>query len=47
MEQFGCQVVADAPMGPDGWRWIELQFPGAETMLHFFQRPDENPSRDQ
>lgn len=45
-EHFGCQVVADAPMGPDSWRWIELQFPGAETTLHFLQRPDEIPSKE-
>jgi predicted enzyme related to lactoylglutathione lyase len=44
MEHFDCQVAVDAPMGPDSWRWIELQFPGVETTLHFLQRPDENPS---
>ena len=30
-EKLGCEVAADAPMGKDGWRWIELKFPGAET----------------
>ena len=35
MEKLGCEVAADAPMGKDGWRWIELKFPGAETALHF------------
>ena len=38
MEKLGCEVAADAPMGRDGWRWIELKFPGAETTLHFHRR---------
>lgn len=44
IEHFGCEVAADAPMGADGWRWIELRFPGAETTLHFHRRKDETPS---
>lgn len=44
VEHFGCQVVADAPMGPDGWRWIELKLPGARTALHFQKRKDDAPS---
>ena len=43
---FGCQVVADMPMGKDGWRWIELKFAEAETALHFVRRKDEAPSDD-
>ncbi|QVQ51220.1 VOC family protein [Spiractinospora alimapuensis] len=43
-DNLGCQVVADVPMGDDGWRWIELGFPGARTTLHFHVRPDEEPS---
>jgi len=43
---FGCEVAADVPMSPDGWRWIELKFPGAETTLHFLRRKDEAPSTD-
>ena len=47
VEHFNCEVVADAPMGQDGWRWVELKFPGAETNLHFVRRrreaPDEEP----
>jgi predicted enzyme related to lactoylglutathione lyase len=36
---FNCEVVADEPMGKDGWRWIELRFQGgAETALHFVRR---------
>ena len=27
-DHFGCEVVADMPMGKDGWRWIELKFVG-------------------
>ena len=34
VDHFGCTVAADAPMGADGWRWIELAFPGSETRLH-------------
>ena len=41
---FGCEVVADMPMGKDGWRWIELKFASAETALHFVRRNDETPS---
>lgn len=44
MEKLGCGASADAPMGADGWRWIELSFPGAETNLHFTRRSDEKPS---
>jgi len=41
VDHFGCTVAADAPMGPDGWRWIELAFAGSETRLHFLRaRPD-------
>jgi predicted enzyme related to lactoylglutathione lyase len=43
-EKLGCKVVADAPMGKDGWRWIELKFPDAETALHFHRRNDDRPS---
>ena len=40
IEHLNCQVAADAPMGEDGWRWIELSLPGAETNLHFVRRKD-------
>jgi predicted enzyme related to lactoylglutathione lyase len=42
-EHFLCQVAADQPMGQDGWRWIELKIPGAETALHFVRRKDAPP----
>ncbi|QDZ01996.1 glyoxalase [Nitratireductor mangrovi] len=45
-EHFGCRVAADAPMGNDGWRWIELTFEGAETALHFTRRKDNKPSAE-
>jgi len=35
---LGCAVRADTPMGDDGWRWVELGFPGADTTLHFIRR---------
>ena len=42
-EVFGCSVVADSPMGAEGWRWIELGLPGAQTNLHFIRRGDDAP----
>lgn len=45
-EHLNCQVAADEPMGEDGWRWIELKFPGAETTLHFLRRNDDVPSAE-
>jgi predicted enzyme related to lactoylglutathione lyase len=44
ISHFGCTVAADAPMGKDGWRWIELKFEGAETTLHFMRRKDDTPA---
>jgi predicted enzyme related to lactoylglutathione lyase len=44
VDHLNCRVVADQPMGSDGWRWIELGFPGADTALHFLRRKDEAPS---
>jgi predicted enzyme related to lactoylglutathione lyase len=43
-QHFDCKVVADEPMGANGWRWIELGFEGADTSLHFIRRKDENPT---
>lgn len=42
---LNCQVVADVPMGPSDWRWIEVKFEGAQTALHFV-RQDEVSSTD-
>ena len=36
IDNLGCTVAADAPMGGD-WRWIELAFAGSETRLHFIR----------
>jgi predicted enzyme related to lactoylglutathione lyase len=44
VEMLDCEVAADAPMGDDGWRWIELKFPGTQTNLHFIHRGNEAPS---
>ena len=33
-------------MSKDGWRWLELKFPGAETASHLLRRADEAPSKD-
>jgi predicted enzyme related to lactoylglutathione lyase len=46
IDHFGCEVAADAAMGKDGWRWIELKFSGAETALHFVRRNDDAPSAE-
>ena len=46
VDHFQCEIVADVPMTKDGWRWLELKLPGAETALHFLRRPDETPSKD-
>jgi predicted enzyme related to lactoylglutathione lyase len=45
VEKFGCEVVADAAMGPSDWRWVEIRFPGAQTSLHFVRREDDAPSK--
>lgn len=45
-DNLGCEVASDAPMGADGWRWVELRFPGADTTLHFLRRKDDSPSAE-
>ena len=45
VDKLGCEVVADAAMGPSDWRWIEVRFPGAQTSLHFVCRQDDAPSK--
>lgn len=44
VDNFGCEVASDSPMGEDDWRWIEVKFVGADTALHFIRRPDDKPS---
>ncbi|MBA2673719.1 VOC family protein [Ramlibacter sp.] len=44
VKNLGCAVAANAPMGSDGWRWIELKFSGAETTLHFIRATKEDAS---
>jgi catechol 2,3-dioxygenase-like lactoylglutathione lyase family enzyme len=44
VEKLGCEVAADAPMASDGWRWVELRFPGSETTLHLIRAPQETAS---
>lgn len=38
-EKLGLQVVQDAPY-MDGWRWIEVAIPGADTRILFTKRQD-------
>lgn len=45
-QNLGCTVAADTPMGDDGWRWVEIAFPGAVTTLHFLRRANETPSAE-
>ena len=40
VEQLGCRIVTDSPMGP-GQRWIELAFPRADTRLVLFTAPGQ------
>jgi len=44
VDKFGCEVIADVPMGAGDWRWVEIRFSGAQTSLHFVRRPDDAPS---
>jgi predicted enzyme related to lactoylglutathione lyase len=44
VDHFGCSAAADAPMGSNGWRWIELKFPGSQTTLHFVNARPDDPS---
>ena len=46
VDNLGCTMAADAPMGNDGWRWIELGFPGSDTTLHLVRAkkyPSDEP----
>lgn len=42
-EKLGLQVAQDAPY-KDGWRWIELSVPGAETRIMLTQQTGEAKS---
>lgn len=44
IRRFGCEVASDRPYKDDGWRWIELRFPKAETTLLFERRENDSPS---
>jgi predicted enzyme related to lactoylglutathione lyase len=44
VDHFGCEVAVDAPMGRDGWRWIELRFAGSQTNLHLVRNKAEGTS---
>lgn len=41
--KLGLKVFTDQPMDGDS-RWIELQVPGAETMVVLFHQADHQPS---
>ncbi len=40
--KLGLQVFTDQTVGP--MRWIELQIPGAETLLVLHHRPEHEPA---
>ena len=40
---LGLTVRKDAPY-KDGWRWIELQIPGADTAVLLTERSNERPA---
>jgi predicted enzyme related to lactoylglutathione lyase len=44
VEDLGCEIAADALMGSDHWRWIELKFLGSETTLHLIRAEEEDES---
>jgi len=45
VDKFGCEVIADVPMGASDWRWIEVRFSDAQTSLHFVRRQGDAPSK--
>jgi predicted enzyme related to lactoylglutathione lyase len=42
-DKLGLSVAADEPYG-GGWRWIELEMPGAQTRIVFTQRESDAPA---
>lgn len=42
-QKLGLKVVTDQPMGDS--RWIELQIPGAETLVVLFHNPGHEPGQ--
>jgi predicted enzyme related to lactoylglutathione lyase len=43
VRHFHCEASVDRPYQDDGWRWIELKFPNAETTLLFERRENDSP----
>jgi predicted enzyme related to lactoylglutathione lyase len=43
-EKLGFKVFTDQTMGP--MRWIELQIPGAETMVVLHHKPEHAPREE-
>ena len=41
--KLGLKVFTDQPMGDD--RWIELQIPGADTLVVLFRQPGHSPGK--
>jgi catechol 2,3-dioxygenase-like lactoylglutathione lyase family enzyme len=39
-DRLGFELQLDAPY-EDGWRWVFMTLPGAETRLHFARKNDE------
>lgn len=45
-KNLGCSVGTDSSYEEGGWRWIDLKFGNAGTMLHFDKRQDDSDSDD-
>ncbi len=43
-EALGGKVANDRAYGDRDWRWVEIEFAGAETRLLFKSREDDSPS---
>lgn len=39
-ENLGFRVVRDTPYEEDGWRWVILEIPGAQTKILLSRRPN-------
>lgn len=39
-ENLGFRVVQDTPYEEDGWRWVILEIPGAQTKILLSRRPN-------
>lgn len=43
VNELGCEVAVEKSYQDDGWRWIEVRLPDAETTLLFERRESDSP----